>query len=202
MKTKHAFFLVLFLFITILSFADDGYNIGDYVSDFNLKNVDGDMISLADFEEAKGFIVIFTCNTCPYAQKYEQRIIDLHERFSKQGFPVIAINPNDPIKSSGDSFDKMQTRATEKNYPFPYLQDEDQKIAKNYGATRTPEVYLLAKHNDKLKLIYTGAIDDNYRDPKAVKVNYIQQAINSFEQEEEIKETKTKAIGCTIKWKS
>lgn len=201
MKTSNFLILLLFVFTTITASAD-GYEVGEYTSDFNLKNVNGEMVSLDNYKDAKGFIVIFTCNTCPYAQKYEQRIIDLHKKFSEQGFPVIAINSNDPEKSSGDAFAEMKTRAEEKDYPFPYLQDVDQLVAKKYGATRTPEVYLLVKDDNKYKLVYTGAIDDNYQDASAVSINYIDAAIGSYSSGQEVKQEKTKAIGCTIKWKS
>ncbi len=201
MKITKNIFLICALFSS-LSLMANGYEVGDYTSDFKLKNVDGKMVSLSDYEDARGFILIFTCNTCPYAQKYEQRIIELHEKFSQQGFPVIAINPNDPGKSSGDAFDLMKARAKEKDFPFPYLQDQDQTIAQKYGATRTPEVYLLAKHDDKFKLIYTGAIDDNYSDASKVSTRYIAEAINQYTSGNEVKEKATKAIGCTIKWKS
>ncbi|MFW5761348.1 MAG: thioredoxin family protein [Cyclobacteriaceae bacterium] len=201
MKITKNIFLICALFSS-LSLMANGYEVGDYTSDFKLKNVDGKMVSLSDYEDARGFILIFTCNTCPYAQKYEQRIIELHEKFSQQGFPVIAINPNDPGKSSGDAFDLMKARAKEKDFPFPYLQDQDQTIAQKYGATRTPEVYLLAKHDDKFKLIYTGAIDDNYSDASKVSTRYIAEAINQYTAGKEVKEKATKAIGCTIKWKS
>lgn len=192
----------LLTLIGISSVIADGYDVGDYVSDFNLKSVNGEMVSLDDYNDAKGFIVIFTCNTCPYAQKYEQRIIELHEKFDKKGFPVIAINPNDPAKSSGDSYAKMKKRSSEKNYPFHYLQDVDQTVARKYGATRTPQTYLLVKEADKYKLIYTGAIDDNYSDANQVSVNYISSALDAYQKGEKVKNETTKAIGCTIKWKS
>jgi peroxiredoxin len=113
-----------------------GYNPGDKASDFKLRNVDGRYVSLGDYESAKGFVVVFTCNHCPYAQAYQDRLIDLNNKYLSKGFPLIAINPNDPAVSPGDSYSEMQKRANEKNYPFPYLFDETQAVYKMYGADR------------------------------------------------------------------
>ena len=110
-----------------LAFANGGptgYEVGDKAEDFKLKNIDGKMVSLADFEDAKGFIIIFTCNHCPYAKLYEDRIIDLNAKYAPKGFPVIAINPIDPEVQPEDSFDKMIGRAQEKGFNFPYLFDQ------------------------------------------------------------------------------
>lgn len=178
----------------------EGYQVGDFARDFNLKNVDGNMVSLANFNEAKGFIVIFTCNSCPYAKMYEDRINDLDKKFKGQGYPVIAIQPNDAIASPDDSFENMQQRAKEKNFTFPYLIDETQEITKIYGATRTPHVYLLNKERGKMKVTYIGAIDDNYRDASAVKVKYVEDAIAELDANRSVSNNYTKAIGCTIKW--
>src|SRR5690606_34894199 len=113
----------------------DGYKIGDMATDFKLKNIDGKLVSLADYKDAKGYIVIFTCNHCPYAKAYEDRIVALDKKYKKLGFPVIAINPNNPGKQPEDSFENMKVRAKEKGFSFPYLIDEGQKIYPQYGAT-------------------------------------------------------------------
>ena len=144
--------------------------IGDTATDFNLKNVNGDLISLSSFEGAKGYIVTFTCNTCPYAVEYEDRIITLHKKYAPIGYPVIAINPNDPAVKEGDSFKAMQVRAEEKLFPFEYVFDEGQKIFPKYGATKTPHVFLL---NKDLVVKYIGAIDENHDDVNLVKVKYV-----------------------------
>jgi len=175
--------------------------VGDIARDFQLKNVDGKMVSLTDYPKAKGFIVVFTCNHCPFSQAYEQRIIDLHKKFEKKGYPVIAINPNDKDRSPDDSYEHMVTRAKEKKYPFVYLYDETQVIAKTYGATRTPHVYLLNKTDRGHVVSYIGAIDDNSEDASAVKEKYVEDAVNALLSGKTITKTSTKAIGCTIKWK-
>ena len=177
----------------------EGYHVGDTARDFNLKNIDGKMRSLAGMENAKGFIVIFTCNHCPYAIAYEDRIIDLNKKYAPLGYPVVAINPNDVVKQPDDSFEKMQLRATEKGFTFPYLYDDTQEIAKACGATRTPHVYLL----DKNRVVrYIGAIDDNHEDATEVKEKYLENAINALRNGQPIAVPQTKAIGCTIKWKA
>lgn len=180
--------------------AQDGYEVGDIASDFELKNVDGSMVSMADYEDASGFAVIFTCNHCPYAQAWEQRIINVHEEYADKGYPVIAINPNDPKLSPGDSFSRMQERAEEKEYPFPYLFDAEQTVYKKYGATKTPHVYLLDKQeNGKLKVAYIGAVDDNYKSAANVEEHYLASAIEALIAGKRPEPRFTKAIGCSIK---
>jgi peroxiredoxin len=154
LKLLVGFALVLLLgaFTLNPTMLNDGYAIGDKATDFELKNVNGEMVSLSDYTDAKGFLVIFTCNTCPYAVAYEDRIIALDKKFSEKGVPVIAINPNNPSVQPGDSFDKMKKRAAEKGFTFPYLLDEGQKIYPQYGATRTPHVFLIEKTNEGKKV--------------------------------------------------
>ena len=178
---------------------DSGYQIGDVVSDFELKNVDGKMISLSDYNEAKGFIITFTCNTCPFAVAYEDRIIALDKKYASKGYPVIAINPNNPLVQPGDSFKAMQQRAKEKGFTFPYLVDEGQKVYPKYGATKTPHMYILQKTKKGNVVKYIGAIDDNHKDASAVKTKYVENAVDALLKGEEIKQTETKAIGCSIK---
>jgi len=177
----------------------DGYEIGDEAVDFSLKNIDGTMVSLSDFKEAKGFIVVFTTNHCPYAKAYEERIVNLDKKFQPLGYPVIAINPNNPDKNSQDSFQNMQLRAKQKGFTFPYLLDKGQKIYPQYGATITPHVFILQKEESKNIVKYIGAIDDNYQDETAVKQHYVNDAVQELIAGQEISIKSTKAIGCGIK---
>ncbi|SHI34347.1 AhpC/TSA family protein [Mesonia phycicola] len=177
----------------------DGYEIGDQAIDFTLKNIDNKMVSLSNFKEAKGFIVIFTTNHCPYAKAYEERIVKLDKKFKPLGYPVIAINPNSPEKNSQDSFENMQLRAKQKGFTFPYLLDEGQKIYPQYGATKTPHVFILQKEESKNIVKYIGAIDDNYQDETAVKQQYVNNAVLELLAGDEISIKSTKAIGCGIK---
>ncbi len=195
----------LLTFVAILSLSafstinNDGYKVGDIATDFKLPNVDGKMVSLTDYKDAKGFIVIFTCNTCPYARAYEDRIIGLDKKYSNKGYPVIAIMPNNPKIKPGDSMEAMKERSDEKSYGFPYLMDEGQKIYPQYGATKTPHVYVLQKTKEGNKVQYIGAIDDNYQDANAVNTKYVEDAVDALLAGKEIKVTQTKALGCTIK---
>jgi peroxiredoxin len=175
-----------------------GYDIGDTVADFKLKNVDGKKVALADFKSAKGFIVIFDCNTCPVSKAYNERIIALHKKYASLGFPVLAINPNDPEVSAGDSFEKMVDYARKKGYEFPYLVDETQEVAKAFGATNTPHVFVLTK---ELKVAYIGSID-NSRDESKITKKFVEEAVDALLKGQEVPTPKTKALGCTIKWKN
>lgn len=200
-KFRIALLGLIGVFIFAFSTKDtiSGYEIGDVATDFSLKNVDNKKVTLKDYEDAKGFIVIFTCNHCPYAVAYEDRIIALDKKYKKLGYPVIAINPNNPEKNKDDSFDKMIVRAKEKGFTFPYLFDDGQKVYPQYGATKTPHVYILEKTAKGNIVKYIGAIDDNYEDEKAVKVKYVEDAVNSLLKGKEVEVKTTKAIGCSIK---
>jgi len=191
---------LLGIFIMTNLFAG-GYKPGDKASDFKLKNIDGKLLSLSDHHSAKGFVVVFTCNHCPYAQAYQDRLIALDNQYRSKGIPVIAINPNDPAVSPGDSFEEMQKRAREKQYPFPYLFDETQEVYKMYGAERTPHIFLLKKEGSDLIVKYVGAIDDNYKDPSQVTQKYLENAIEAVLSDKSPEPEFTKAIGCSIKTK-
>ncbi len=188
---------LLTAFLFNLSFSQ-GYKVGDVADDFSLKNVDGKMVSMADYKDAKGYIIIFTCNHCPYAIMYEKRIIDLQKKYVKQGFPVIAINPNDPEVVPEDDFSNMQKISKKKKYPFPYLFDDGQKVYPKYGATKTPHVFIL---NKEKKVKYIGAIDDNAKEESAVQIKYVENAISSIESGKDPDPSVTKAVGCSIKKK-
>ena len=200
--------ITLFVAVILMSaFAPDtttgsdkkGYDIGDIATDFNLENIDGKMVSLSNYEDAKGFIVIFTCNTCPYAVAYEDRVEALNKKYASQGYPVIAIMPNNIEVKSGDNMEAMQKRAADKGFTFPYLMDKNQEIYPQYGATKTPHVYVLKNTKYGNVVRYIGAIDDNYKDANLVNQKYVEDAVDALLNDEEIKETKTRAIGCSIK---
>lgn len=178
--------------------APSGYVVGDKADDFSLKNVDGKMVSLADYKDVKGYIVIFTCNHCPYAQLYEQRIIDLHNKYNASGFPVIAINPNSPLIVAEDSYEEMQKRSRQKHYPFAYLFDEEQTVYPKFGATRTPHVFVL---DTSLVVRYIGAIDDNPELPSHAKNRWVESAVDALLRGAKPPTELTRAIGCTIKKK-
>jgi len=182
-----------------INFGDTGYQVGDAAIDFSLKNVDGNMVALSDYRNSRGFIIAFTCNTCPFSRANENRLIALDQKYKKLAYPVIAINPNDPNEKDGESYAAMQRRAREKNFTFPYLYEGDQKIHAVYGAIKTPHVYLLNKENGELIVKYIGAIDDSARDASRVDQKFLENAVDALLAGETIKVTSTKAIGCSIK---
>ena len=195
---KKLFFLFSMLFLAV-SASGQGYQVGDVATDFRLLNVDGNYISMSDYEDINGVVLIFSCNHCPYVVAYEDRMIELHNEYAPKGFPVLAINPNDTIAEPRDSFTKMIERAQEKNFPFDYVIDADQEIYPIYGATRTPHVFLLEKVGNDFVVAYIGAIDDNYRDASQVEEKYLANAIDALLAGERPDPAVTRAIGCTIK---
>lgn len=198
---KRIFSIFAMMMITSSILVAQGYKIGDKVADFKLKNVDGKMVSLSDFKNSRGVIVIFTCNHCPYAKAYEDRIINVHKTYESKGFPVVAINPNNPEVQPQDSYDLMVTRAKEKSFPFVYLFDEGQKVFPIFGATKTPHVFLLSKKGSDMVVEYIGTIDDNYKDATQVKDKFLENAIDALLSGKEIAMKETKAVGCGIKVK-
>lgn len=196
---KGIFAVIAIVMLSAFTTVSSGYKIGDIATDFKLKNIDGTMVSLSDYKDAKGFIVIFTCNTCPYSVAYEDRIVALDKKYKGKGYPVIAIMPNNPNVQPRDNMEAMIQRAKSKGFTFPYLMDEGQKISPQYGATKTPEVYVLQKTSKGNQVKYIGAIDDNYQDASAVQSKYVENAVDALLSGQPIKETQTRAIGCSIK---
>lgn len=173
-----------------------GYKIGEVATDFKLKNVDGSMFSLSDIKDAKGYIVVFTCNECPFAKMYEDRLIALHNEYAPQGYSVVAINPNVSQNNERESFEAMGKRAKEKGFPYVYLADDEHEVSPKYGAVRTPHVFLLDKER---KVQYIGTIDDNARSAKDAKVKYVENAIRAMQNGKAPEPNFTKAIGCPVK---
>ena len=192
--------LVVFAMVA-MSPLKNGYQVGDTVTDFKLKNVDGKTVSLVDFKDAKGIIVVFDCNTCPMSKRYNERIMALSKMYASKGFPLVAINPNSPDVSSGDSYEKMVEYAKRKGYDFPYLYDDTQKVVIEFGATNTPHAFVLKKTGNELKVAYIGAIDDNPSEDGSM-TKYVEAAVNALLQGKEVSVPKTKAVGCGIKWKN
>ncbi|MNK03380.1 thiol-disulfide oxidoreductase [compost metagenome] len=191
----------LTIFLATAVNAQTGYQVGDLASDFNLKNVDGKNISLASHKNAKGYIVVFTCNTCPVSKAYEARVEALNKTYASKGYPVVAVNTNDPVASPGDTYEKMQERAKEKGFSFAYLLDPNHTYTKKYGAQRTPHVFVLQKTAKGNEVAYVGAIDNDQQEANAQRDNYVQNAVNQLLKGEKPSVASTKAIGCTIKWK-
>jgi peroxiredoxin len=195
---KKLFFMFSMMFLAV-SVSGQGYQVGDKAADFRLLNVDGNYVSLSDYEDVDGIVLIFSCNHCPYVVAYEDRMIELHNEYAPKGFPVLAINPNDTIAEPRDSYTKMIERAQEKNFPFNYIIDADQEVYPIYGATRTPHIFLLEKVGDDFVVAYIGAIDDNYRDASQVEEHFLANAIDALLAGNRPDPDFTRAIGCTIK---
>ena len=175
-----------------------GLKLGDTapLSAIKMKNVDGREMSIADVKGPNGMLVIFSCNHCLFVKAWESRISTIGNATQKRGIGVIAINPNDPTVYAEDRFEEMQKRAKERGFQFPYVVDATSDVARAFGATRTPECYLFDKNG---KLVYHGAVDDNYADAAKVDKHYIEDAINALVAGMDVPVKESKAVGCTIK---
>jgi AhpC/TSA family protein len=161
--------------------------------------VDGKELSIAQAKGAKGTLVVFTCNHCPWAKAWHSRIVALGNKSAKRGVGVIAINANDPSAYPEDDFSTMQSNAKKTKMGFPYVVDATSDVARAFGATRTPEAFLFDAEG---KLVYHGAIDDNAKQPDQVKTRYLEDAVNALVDGKEIALAETKALGCGIKFRS
>ncbi len=177
--------------------ATDMLKLGSHAPDFNLPSVNGNNYSLKSFSDKKGLIVIFSCNHCPYVQAYEERIKQIQKDYEKDIY-VAAISSNEDINYPEDSFEEMKKRAKQKQFNFPYLRDETQQIARLYGATHTPEIFLF---DERRELVFHGKIDDNWQDEKSVRAKYLKNAVDEMLSGKKISVPETFTIGCTIKWK-
>ena len=162
-----------------------------------LKEINGEKITLSQIKGTKGTLVIFSCNTCPWVIKWEDRYVDIARSYTKKGIGMIAVNSNISRFEGDDSLHKMEIHAKENKYNFPYAQDPNAKLAYAFGATKTPHVYLF---DNKEKLVYRGAIDDNARDADNVEEPFLSNAIDQLLAGKKIKKTTSKAIGCSIKF--
>lgn len=205
MKTRSKNFAelaVVVVAVLLMAFASPkGYNIGDTVTDFSLKNVDGKMVSLSSYKDSKGFVIVFTGNKCPFAKLYEGRLNDINKRYAGLGVRVIAINANDEVLAPEDSYAHMVERAKEKKYSYAYLRDNEQAVARAFGASKTPQAFVVYKENGNWVLKYSGAIDDNGAEPEKANNRYVQNAVDALLKGQPVAVTTSKSVGCTIKWK-
>ncbi len=172
--------------------------IGATAAPFSLIGVDDRTHSLADHTDKAALVVIFSCNHCPYVRAWEDRMIALQADYAARGVQFLVISANDPAKYPDDDFSAMKQRAAEKGFNFPYLFDETQAIARAYGATRTPEVFVF---DSSRTLRYHGAIDDNHENPAAVTRHYLREALDAVLSGTQPATTQTAPVGCTIKWR-
>jgi len=167
-------------------------------TDVRMKSVDGKEISITDVRGAKGTLVIFTCNACPYVKGWESRIVELGNTYAAKGIGVIAINANDPKVVADDGYEQMVGRAKERGMRFPYVVDATSQVARAFGATRTPEAFLFDVQG---ALVYHGAVDDNVESPEKVSQTYLKNALEAVLTGKDVAVKETKAIGCGIKFR-
>ncbi len=174
---------------------------GKIVKDFSLLNIDGNMVSLSEYPDARGFIIVFTCNHCPFAKLYPKRMNELSSKYSVIGVPLIAISSTDTAQFEEDTYSRMIKKSEAENFNFPYLFDGEQTVAKNFNAQRTPHAFVIWKENNEWVIKYNGAIDDNGADPGKVNNNYVAEAIDALLNGNEVKLKETKSIGCQIQFR-
>lgn len=190
------FVMIGFLFLQSFCYEEKAI-IGNTISDFTLKNVDGKFVSLADYKDAKGFIIVFTCNHCPFAKLYTKRLNELNTNFKLKGVHLLAVNSMDTVVYEGESFLKMKNKSATEKFNFPYLYDNDQIVGKEFQADHTPHAYVIWKENGCWKIKYSGAIDDNGEEP--AKANpYVANAVNELLQGKEVTLPVTNSVGCKI----
>lgn len=188
--------LLLFLFL-FGSYVSIGQII-DPVNNFPLKNVDGKQVSLSDYSDAKGFILIFTCNHCPFAKLYPPRLNALLRKFKALGVPLLAISSTDTVEYEEDGFLQMAEKARREKFEFPYLMDGKQALARQFGAQKTPHAYVIWKEQKNWRICYDGAIDDNGAHPDQVNESYVREAVEKLLAGQPVKKAKTASIGCQI----
>lgn len=169
------------------------------MADVKMLNVDGTKVSIADAMGAKGTLVLFTCNACPWVKAWEERIAALGNEYSARGVGVIAINPNDPTGNEEDGYDVMQARAEQYGLKFAYVVDATSDVARAFGATRTPEAFLFDAGG---KLVYHGTIDNNAKDAAKADQQYLRDALEAVASGAQVPLAQTKALGCTIKFRA
>ncbi len=171
------------------------------IKDFSLMNVNGKMVSLKDYKDAKGFIIVFTCNHCPFAKLYPERMNKLNTKYKPLGVPLIAISSTDTMVYEEDVFSKMVKKATNEKFNYPYLFDGLQTAAQNFGASKTPHAFIIWKKNNEWLIKYNGAIDDNGKEPDKVQNKYIEIAVDALLKGKDFEIKETKSIGCAIHYR-
>ena len=170
------------------------------VENFSLPDaVSGQQVSLADFQNRKAVVVLFTSNFCPYSKLYEDRFSALVKAYAGQDVAFIMINPNDPAESKDDSMEAMKAKAQSWGLNIPYLADKDQRVASQFGASKTPEVFVLSNKPNRFAVAYSGALDDNPQVAQDVSQNYLQQAIDAVLKSKIINTPNKRPVGCMIK---
>lgn len=195
------FISYILLLISIYSFRGDNdfpkLKIGKTVNDFDLKNIDNSHVSLSNYKDAKGFIIVFTCNHCPFAKLYPKRLNDLNTKYKALGVPLLAINSMDTLIYEEESFELMQKKAEVEKLNFPYLFDAMQSVGKNFGAEHTPQAYVIWKQNNTWVIKYSGAVDDNGEHPEKA-TSFIGNAVDELLNNKPVSKPETQSFGCRI----
>ena len=168
------------------------------VQPFLLKCVSGEFVGMSTYPEAKGMIVVFTCNHCPFAKLYPERMNELYRKYAAQGIPLLAISSTDTVLFEEDGFAEMQKVAQQQGFVFPYLFDAEQTVVQDFGAQKTPHAFVLSRSEEGWKIVYSGSIDDNGADPSAVKHKYVEDAVRAVLKHKKVKVAHTSSIGCFI----
>lgn len=201
-NTKAQKYFLLILSVCFLSFNVTEKNQPEIsVSDFSLLNVNGKLVSMSDYPDAKGFIIVFTCNHCPFAKLYPPRMNELNSKYKELGVPLLAISSTDTVTFEEDTFVKMAEKSKNENFNFPYLYDGEQTVAHNFNAQKTPHAFVIWKENNEWVVKYNGAIDDNGADPEKVTESYVAEAVDELLAGNDVRITETKSIGCQIKFR-
>ena len=167
------------------------------IQDFSLKNVDNKTISTKAFPDAKGFIVVFICNECPFAKLYSKRLLELSTKYTSLNVPLLAINSMDTLVYEDESFKDMQLKAKADKFKFPYLQDVDQLVAKNFDAQHTPSAFIIWKERNQWVIKYKGAIDDNGQNP-SIAIPYVTNNVDALLKNQPVILNETLSFGCRI----
>jgi peroxiredoxin len=198
MKIIFHYIVIVFVLVSVaITTSSYNSNVDSIIPDFSLRNVDGKIVSTTDYKNAKGFIVIFTCNHCPFAKLYTKRMNELSSKYSALNVPLIAINSMDSIIYEDESYSKMKAKSIKDSFQFPYLQDASQTIGKEFGVEHTPTAYVIWKEENQWKIKYKGAIDDNGENPS--KANpFIGNAVDELLNNKPLTNPLTESFGCRI----
>ena len=185
------------MLLNVMSFHTKGSRLGKRVNNFHLKNTNDSIVALSDFSKTKGFIVIFTCNHCPFAKLYSQRMNDLNAKYKPLGMPVIAINSMDSVVYEEETFKNRVTRATEEKYDFPYLFDTMQTVGRNFDADHTPQAFIVWKEQNDWIVKYSGSVDDNGKEPQNA-TPFVANAVDQLLKGQNVTLAETESVGCRI----
>lgn len=193
---KIATLLILLMIVSSFSFKE--ITTEKTIKNFSLKSTDNKVISLEKYKNAKGFIIVFTCNKCPMAKLYSERLNNLSEKYNSKKIYLMAINAMDTVAYKEENFKLMQKKVKKEKLLFPYLQDKEQAVAKQFGASYTPQSFVIWKNKlGKWIIRYEGSIDDSALEPKKAN-NYLETAVVELLQNKTVSNPTTKSVGCRI----